>query len=85
MLNARIDVMGKRYWFCVFDYATNESEGKFNLGFVSDEKNPFNNENLKKIILKQNPKLKEDKLIMVYFKEFKTEKDYLDFWQSITC
>lgn len=74
--------MNKRYWFVVIDYNTTTERGKFNMGFVSDDENPFSNKAIKEAVVKHNNDLIGQQIVVVNFFEFKNANDYLNFWKQ---
>ena len=72
--------MKKRFWFIVLDYNSKDKQGRQNLGFVSDENNPLNNNLIKKYVLKNNPDWNDISIVITNIYEFSSEQDYVDFW-----
>lgn len=74
--------LAKRFWFLAVDLRTEKYTGKLNLGYVSDENNPLNNEKIKDEALKYNPNLDSSGLVVSNIFEFKNEEDYINFWRK---
>ena len=73
--------MNKRYWFVVASYNSSTQTGEMNMGFVSDDENPFTNEAIKKAFRDSKRLGDVNQLVVVNFIEFKNETDYVNFWK----
>lgn len=75
-------IENKRYWYILFKFSSKTYVGEGNMGFVSDDDNPFNNEILKQCFIERNPDHKNSSLVVLNFIEFKNENDYINFWKK---
>lgn len=75
--------MKRRYWFICIEMKSQTAEGKRNMGFVSDDDNPLNNNTIANEALKTMPKFERKHLVVTNLFEFKNEQDYIDFWKTV--
>jgi hypothetical protein len=68
--------MNKRYWFISITITSPTAMGNANLGFISSDEDPFSNNAIVNGIIKKNPSLKPENVMVMYFYEFKNEIDY---------
>ena len=64
----------------VAEYNSVRFAGKINMGFVSNDENPFTNKSIKDAFLENNKNLYIGQIVIINFFEFKNADDYTNFW-----